>query len=415
MSVSVSWESPAGTKRNAPRSQPRPPAGAPALPLPAANVGLPVLSPAHVLRPRLTARLDRAPRARVALLVAPPGSGKSSLVSQWCQQCQAAAQGTHQGCPYGLTAQGSEPTPPEPSTGRGTPGGCPLLPPPAVAWLSLDTAENDPARFLLSLCAALESVAPEAAARVCSLLQSPPECSLQSALTLLLNGLGALSQGVTLVLDDYHAIEARAVHDLVAFLIEYLPPNLFLILIARSDPPLPLARLRRQGQIIEIRDADLRFNHEEATRFLNECMGLSLAPEAVARLVERTEGWIAGLQMAAFSLQGETDPNGFLDAFTGSNRYLLEFLFENVLQRQPPEVQSFLGQTAFLDRLCGPLCEAVTGMRGGQAMLERLEEANLFLAPLDRERRWYRYQPFLASALRAWSLSQGWRAVGGAA
>jgi LuxR family maltose regulon positive regulatory protein len=387
MSVSVSWESPAGTKRNAPRSQPRPPAGAPALPLPAANVGLPVLSPAHVLRPRLTARLDLAPRARVALLVAPPGSGKSSLVSQWCQQSEA------------------------PGAWRLAPGATT----PPVAWLSLDTEENDPARFLLSLCAALESVAPEATAHACSLLKSPPECSLQSALTLLLNGLGALSQGVTLVLDDYHAIEARAVHDLVAFLIEYLPPNLFLILIARSDPPLPLARLRRQGQIIEIREADLRFNHEEATWFLNECMGLSLAPEAVARLVERTEGWIAGLQMAAFSLQGETDPNGFLDAFTGSNRYLVGFLFENVLQRQPPEVQSFLGQTAFLDRLCGPLCEAVTGMRGGQAMLERLEEANLFLAPLDRERRWYCYQPFLASALRAWSLSQGWRAVGGAA
>jgi LuxR family maltose regulon positive regulatory protein len=290
-----------------------------------------------------------------------------------------------------------------------------VLPSPAVAWLSLDTEENDPARFLLSLCAALESVAPEAAARVCSLLQSPRGFSLQSALTLLLNGLGALSQRVTLVLDDYHAIEARAVHALVAFLIEYLPPDLFLILIARSDPPLPLARLRRQGQIIEIRDADLRFNHEEATRFLNECMGLSLAPEAVARLADRTEGWIAGLQMAAFSLQGEADPNRFLDAFTGSNRHLVEFLFENVLQRQPPEVQSFLGQTAFLDRLCGPLCEAVTGMRGGQAMLERLEEANLFLAPLDKERRWYRYQPFFASALRAWSLSRGWRAVGGAA
>jgi LuxR family transcriptional regulator, maltose regulon positive regulatory protein len=371
MSVTIAWESPAGTKRCPSRSQPRPPAGAPATALPAAKVALPVLSPAHVSRPRLTSRLDPAPRARVALLVAPPGAGKSSLVSQWCQQSQ-------------------------------TPGALP----PAVAWLSLHSEDNDPARFLLSLCAALESVAPEAAARVCSLVQSSPELSLQSALTFLLNGLGALSQRVTLVLDDYHAIEARAVHALVAFLIEYLPPHLFLILIARSDPPLPLARLRRQGQIVEIRDADLRFTHEEAARFLNECMGLSLAPEAVARLAQRTQGWIAGLQMAASFLQGETDPNAFLDAFTRSNRYLVEFLFDDLLRRQPPEVQAFLSQTAFLDRLCGPLCEAVTGMRGGQAMLERLEAANLFLAPLDRERRWYRYQPFLASALRAWSLSK---------
>jgi len=387
MTVTVSWESPAGTKRCPPRSQPRPPAGAPALPLTAAKLAVPVLSPAQLLRPRLMARLDPSPRARVALLVAPPGAGKSSLVSQWCQHSQASG------------------------ARRLAPGDTP----PAIAWLSLRTEENDPAGFLLSLCAALKSVAPEAAARVCSLVQSSPEDSLQSALTILLNGLGALSQRVTLVLDDYHAIEARAVHALVAFLIEYLPPDLFLILIARSDPPLPLVRRRREGQIIEIRDADLRFNHEEATRFLNECKGLSLPPEAVARLVARTQGWIAGLQMAAFSLQGETDPSGFLDAFTGSNRYLVEYLVENLLQRQPPEVQSFLGRTAFLDRLSGPLCEAVTGMRGGQAMLERLEKANLFLAPLDRERREYRYQPFLAGALRAWSLSRGWRAVGGPA
>jgi LuxR family maltose regulon positive regulatory protein len=222
---------------------------------------------------------------------------------------------------------------------------------------------------------------------------------------LLLKGLETPSQDVTLVLDDYHAIKVRAVHDLVALLIEYLPPNLFLILIDRSDPPLPFHQLRRQGRLVEIRDADLRFTYEEVARFLNECMRLSVTPEAVARLAERTEGWIAGLQMAALSLQDKADPSGFLDAFMRTPRHLVDFLFKELLQRQPPEVQSFLSQTAFLDRLCGPLCEAVTETRGGQAMLERLEAAHLFLAPLDRERRWYRYEPFFANVLQAWSLS----------
>jgi len=191
------------------------------------------------------------------------------------------------------------------------------------------------------------------------------------------------------------------VHELVSFLVEHLPPSLFLILTTRSDPPLPLARLRLQGRLIEIHHDELRFTDEEAGQFLQARMGLTLTPEIVQRLAERTEGWIAGLQMAALSLQGEADASRFLEAFTGTDRYLVDYFFEEVLRRLPPEVQTFLGQTAFLKRLCAPLCEAVTGAAGGQAMLERLEAAHLFLIPMDRERRWYRYHPLFADVLQA--------------
>jgi LuxR family maltose regulon positive regulatory protein len=299
MNVNVSGETAGKKELNPLLLPPHTPDGAPTLPLPAAKLTPPVLSPTHIPRPRLTDRLNPTPHAHVALAVAPPGSGKSSLVSQWCQQ----------------QPQGS------------------------VAWLSLDAEDNDPARFLLTLCVALESVTPEAAARVRSHLHSPPEPDLQAALTYLLRGLGTLSPWVTLVLDDYHAVEARAVHDLVAFMIEYLPPNLYLILIARSDPPLSFPRLRRMERLIDIRDADLRFTAEEASRFLNGRMGLPLTREAVTRLTERTEGWVAGLQMAACALRGETDPNRFLDSFTATPRYLVDYLVEAVQHRHPPEVE----------------------------------------------------------------------------
>jgi LuxR family maltose regulon positive regulatory protein len=301
------------------------------------------------------------PVARLALLDASAGSGKSSVVRQWCQEQR----------------EGS------------------------VAWLSLDREDNDPARFVLYLCAAMEPVAPAAAAPVRALLQAAEQTSLEAALTLLLNGIAGLDQPITLVLDDYHEIEAAPVRELVGFLVERLPPTLFLILTTRSDPPLPLARLRLHGRLIEIHDDELRFTDEEAGQFLKERMGLTLTPEMVQRLAERTEGWIAGLQMAALSLQGEADAGRFLDAFTGTDRYLVDYFFEEVLRRLPPELQTFLGQTAFLKRLCAPLCEAVTGVPDGQAMLERLEAAHLFLIPMDRERQWYRYHPLFADVLQA--------------
>jgi LuxR family maltose regulon positive regulatory protein len=344
------------------RIEPHATSGAPALTVLATKLALPVLSSSLLPRPRLTARLDGGgSRAHLALLVAPPGSGKSSLVGQWCQQQE----------------EGS------------------------VAWLSLDPEDSHPTRFLLDLCAALETVAPAAAQPARAQLQAAGRPSLEHVLTVLVNGLTSHQRSVTLVLDDYHEIEATAVPDLVTFLVEHLPPTLFLIIATRCDPPLPLSRLRLRGQVIELRAEDLRFTHAEAAQFLNERMGLALPPATVDRLAERTEGWAAGLQMAALSLQGEADAAGFLDAFAGSDRVLVDYLSEEVLRRQAPDVLAFLGQTAFLKRLCAPLCEAVTGTPGGQAMLEQLEAANLFLIPLDRERRWYRYQHLFAAVLRA--------------
>jgi LuxR family transcriptional regulator, maltose regulon positive regulatory protein len=328
-------------------------------PLLATKLAIPSPALSLVARPRLTARLEHA-GCRVVLVVAPAGSGKSSLVSQWSQEY---------------------------APGR-------------VAWLSLDAHDNNPTRFVRYLCGALETVAPEAAepARVLVEWSEPPP--LDEVLTVLLNGLAALSEPVTLVLDDYHHIEADLVHQLVAFLIDHLPPTLFLILISRRDPPLPLARLRARGELVELRAVDLRFTREEAHCFLNECIGLALAPEAVARLTERTEGWITGLQLAALSLRKHPDPAQFLASFSGTHRHLVDYLVEEVLQRQPEPVQRFLWETAILERMCAPLCEAVTGRPGGQAMLEQLEAANLFLIPLDEERHWYRYHHLFAEAVR---------------
>jgi len=350
----------AGGGAHAPPLPATPSKSAFAPPLLATKLAIPPPSPRLVSRPRLTARLQQTD-SRLVLVVAPAGSGKSSLVSQWCEQHGADR----------------------------------------VAWLSLDAQDNEPIRFLRYLCAALATVVPAAAEPACALLQSPQAPPPEYALTLLLNGIAALEQPVTLVLDDYHQIEAQPIHQLVTFVIEHLPPTLLLILVSRGDPPLPLARLRLGGQITEVRAADLRFTLEEASRFLNESVGLALPVEAVERLREQTEGWITGLQLAALSLQGHPDPAQFVEAFSGSHRYLVDYLVEEVLQRQPETVQAFLRQTAFLERLCGPLCDAVTQAPGGQAMLEQLEAANLFLIPLDEERHWYRYHHLFAEVLRS--------------
>jgi LuxR family maltose regulon positive regulatory protein len=340
---------------------PRDLSGLVAPPLLVTKLAIPPPSPTLVARPRLADRLEAAATGRLALVVAPAGSGKSTLVSQWCQ---------------------------EQAPGR-------------VAWLSLDTDDNEPRRFLQYLCAALERVVPEVASPVRALLQAPQHPASAEALTLLLNGLASLEHPVTLVLDDYHEIEALAIHQIVAFLLEHLPATLSLILISRSDPLLPLARLRSRGQLVELRCPDLRFTPAEARRFLNGSMGLAVDAEVVERLAERTEGWIAGLQLAALSLQGNPEPERFVAAFTGSHRHIVDYLFEELLRRQPEEVQAFLGQTAFLKQLSGPLCEAVTGISGGQAMLERVEAASLFLIPLDAERRWFRYHHLFADVLQA--------------
>ncbi len=204
-----------------------------------------------------------------------------------------------------------------------------------------------------------------------------------------------------LVLDDYHLITAESIHRSLTFLLEHLPPHMHLIIATRADPPLPLARLRVRGQLTELRAAELRFQPAEANAFLKEVMGLHLSPSDVATLQTRTEGWIAGLQLAALSLQGRTTVSGFLPAFTGSHHFVLDYLSEEVLVRQPPAVQTFLLQTSILERLSGSLCDAVTGQGEGQAMLEVLERANLFVAALDDERQWYRYHHLFADLLRS--------------
>ena len=316
-----------------------------------------------VLRPRLVERLNDGLAAgnRLTLVSAPAGFGKTTLVGEWVAGC-----------------------------GR------------PVAWLSLDEGDSDPSRFLTYLIAALQTVAPGIGEGVLTVLQSPQPPPLESTLTALLNDVTAIPSDVVLVLDDYHVLDAKPVDDALAFLVEHLPPQLHLVIATREDPALPLARLRARGQLTELRAADLRFTPDEAAEFLNQVMGLDLSAEEIAALDARTEGWIAGLQLAAISLQGRADAAGFIASFAGSHRFVLDYLVEEVLQRQPEPVQTFLLRTSILDRLCGPLCDAVLldASASGQETLEYLDRANLFIVPLDTERRWYRYHHLFADLLR---------------
>ena len=315
-----------------------------------------------VARPRLSERLSRGAESALTLVSAPAGFGKTTLLAEWL--AVAAADGR------------------------------------PVAWLSLDQRDNDPALFWTYLVAALTTAAAGVGAGALSLLQ-PPEPPSEAGLATLLNDLDAISDDVVLVLDDYHVIDARDVQDGMAFLLEHLPPQIHLVIGSRADPALPLARLRGRGELAEIRAADLRFTPSEAAAYLNEAMGLALTAADVAALEGRTEGWIAALQLAALSLQGREDIAAFIDGFAGDDRYIVDFLAEEVLQRQPEHVQHFLLQTSILDRLSGPLCDAVTGQDGGKAKLTALERGNLFLVPLDDRRRWYRYHQLFADVLHA--------------
>jgi LuxR family maltose regulon positive regulatory protein len=271
-----------------------------------------------------------------------------------------------------------------------------------AAWLSLDEGDNDPARFLTYLVAALQTIDADIGKGMLGLLQSPQPPPAESILTALLNEITTLSDSFILVLDDYHVIDSRPVDQALTFLIEHLPPQMHLVITTREDPHLPLARLRGRGQLTELRAADLRFTPAEAAEFLNQAMGLNLSAEDIAALETRTEGWIAGLQLAALSMQGHQDTAGFIKSFTGSHRFVLDYLTEEVLQQQSASVQTFLLHTSILDRMCGPLCEAVLLIpsASGQETLEYLEHANLFIVPLDNERRWYRYHHLFAELLR---------------
>jgi len=270
-----------------------------------------------------------------------------------------------------------------------------------AAWLSLDRADNDPASFWTYVIAALQTVAPGIGESALTLLQAPQPPPIETVLTALLNDLGAITGDIVLVLDDYHVIDARDVQDAMAFLLDHLPPQLHVVIASRTDPALPLARLRARGELVETRAAELRFTPDEAAAYLNEMMGLQLTARDVAALEGRTEGWIAALQLAALSMQGRDDVAGFIAGFTGDDRYVVDYLAEEVLQRQSDRVQTFLLQTSILGRLSGPLCDAVTGQGGGKAMLEALDRGNLFLVPLDDRRRWYRYHHLFADVLQA--------------
>ena len=319
-----------------------------------------------VPRPRLSRRLDRGAASRLMLVSAPAGFGKTTLLAEWL------------------------------AAGPAGPAGQRL-----VAWLSLDRGDSDPASFWAYVIAALRTVAPgvgESALAQLHALQRPP---IETVLTALLNDLAVIAADIVLVLDDYHVIDAREVQDGMAFLLGHLPPRLQVVIASRADPALPLARLRARGELAEIRAADLRFTPEEAAAYFNEMMGLQLAEQDVAALESRTEGWIAALQLAALSMQGRADIAGFITGFAGNDRYVVDYLFEEVLQRQPDDVQAFLLQTSILGGLSGPLCDAVTGHGGGKAMLEALDRGNLFLVPLDDRRHWYRYHHLFADVLRA--------------
>src|SRR5579859_6384147 len=327
----------------------------------ATKLYIPPLRPNVVLRPRLIERLSAGLHRKLTLISAPAGFGKTTLLSEWT---------------LGL--------------GR------------SVAWLSLDDQDNDPARFLAYLVAALQTIAATIGKGVFSLLQSPQPPPPEALLTALLNDLTTISDPFVLVLDDYHVLDAKPVDQALAFLIDHLPPHIHLVIATREDPHLPLARLCARAQLTEVRAIDLRFTPSEAAAFLNQMMGLTLSAEDIAALERRTEGWIAGLQLAALSLQGVVDATSLIASFTGSHHFVLDYLMEEVLGQQSERIQTFLLHTSILDRMSGPLCDAVVldSTTSGQATLQDLERANLFLIPLDNERRWYRYHHLFAELLR---------------
>ena len=329
-------------------------------PIIATKLFRPPLRPEVIHRPHLTARLDEGRQRQLTLISAPAGFGKTTLISEWI-------------------------------AGSGRP----------VAWLSLDSEDNDLTRFLIYLVSSLQTIPVNIGDSLLGMLESPQPPSPEFVMTILLNEISSIPDHFFLILDDYHVIDSKPVNDALAFLLEHLPQQMHLVIATREDPPLPLARLRARGQLTELRAADLRFSFSETAVFLSQVMGLNLSDKDIAELENRTEGWIAGLQLAAVSMQGQTDTAGFIRAFTGSHRYVLDYLIEEVLQQQPGNVQSFLLRTSILDRMSGPLCDAVllNPTASGQETLEYLERSNLFIVPLDNERRWYRYHHLFADLL----------------
>jgi LuxR family maltose regulon positive regulatory protein len=328
---------------------------------------IPPTRPDLVSRPRLIERLNVGLHRKLTLISAPAGFGKTTLVTEWIQATSGAR------------------------------------PPLAIAWLSLDDADNDLVRFLTYFITALnqiEGIDATIGKGALSMLQSPQPPPTEAVLTSLINDIATIPDRTILVLDDYHVIDSSRVDNAFDFLLEHLPSQLHMVIATREDPHLSLSRLRARAQMTELRATDLRFTSAEAIEFLNKVMGLNLSVDDVATLETRTEGWIAGLQLAAISMQRLEDTSKFIESFTGSHRLVLDYLIEEVLSQQPESVQTFLLQTSILNRLCASLCDAITGQNKGQETLEMLERANLFVIPMDNERQWYRYHHLFADILR---------------
>ncbi len=327
------------------------------------KINIPALKRDLVLRKRISAALSDGLRAgrKLTIISAPAGFGKTTLVCEWLEAGKLPA-----------------------------------------AWISLDENDGDPARFLTYLVSALQTLIAGIGDEILGALQSAQTVSTQELTTILLNELDSVEDDFCLVLDDYHAIDSKAVDKLLAFFIDHMPRQMHLVLTTREDPALPLARLRAKNQLTEIRAAELRFTHSEAADFLNQVMGLNLSASEIAALETRTEGWIAGLQLAALSMQGKQDTTAFIRSFSGTHQFVLDYLLEEVLQKQSDPLQEFLLHTSILNRLSGPLCDALWPGQptAAQETLEYLERANLFVVALDDERRWYRYHHLFGDLLR---------------
>jgi LuxR family maltose regulon positive regulatory protein len=339
-----------------------------ASPLVATKLYIPRVRSSLVVRPRLSERLNRGAESRLTLISAPAGFGKTTLLSAWLEGSPAEHR--------------------------------------LVAWLSLEESDRQPDVFWAYVITALQSVLPGVGSNALTLLQSV-QAPIDAVIATLVNELSTVPNEVHLVLDDYHLVDGPDVGAGMMFLLEHVPPQVHLVISSRSDPTLPLARLRARGELVEVRAAELRFTADEVTDYFNEVVGLNLTAHDIAALEERTEGWIAALQLAALSLQGRPDPASFIAGFTGDDRYIVDYLVEEVLRRHPDPVRTFLIQTSILHRLSGPLCDTVTGEPGGKAMLESLDRANLFLVALDNSRHWYRYHHLFADVLRAHLLEEG--------
>ena len=326
----------------------------------ATKIYIPKPRPGSVLRPRLIDRLNAGLRGKLTLVSAPAGFGKTTVVTEWM---------TAVDCP--------------------------------VAWLSLDEDDSNPVRFLRYIIATLQTIAPEIGTSILNVLESS-QPSITSLLIPLLNEVAMMPHEMILVLDDYHMLDSKVIDEALAFLIDNQPSQMHLVITTREDPQLPLARYRVRAELNELRASDLRFTADEATEFLNQAMGLSLMPDDITALTARTEGWIAGLQLASISLQPQQNPADFIQSFTGSHHFVLDYLVEEVLNRQPLHIQDFLVKTSMLNRLCAPLCDAIMQdhNHSSETLLRDIQQANLFLVALDNERHWFRYHHLFADLLR---------------